>query len=472
MKISLKNASTTNNGIFQGWGSSLCWWANRIGYSETLSKKSAELFYGESGLRLNIMRYNIGGGDNPEHHHITRTDSAVPGWMRWSETEHTFVYDYQADKNQLNVLKKCYEAAGKNAYVEAFSNSAPYFMTISGCSSGGEDPGKDNLKPECYTEFANYLAHVSAYIKNTLHINIKSIAAMNEPNTTFWNYLSPKQEGCHFDPGDSQCKMLLETSKAFRDAGLSEVEVTASDETSTDKQLLACESFSKEVWNVIDRLSTHTYDTEKIQELSSYVEETGKNLWMSEVDGSFTIGDDAGEMAAALGCAKKIIDDMNSLSPSAWVMWQLMDSHISKNGYAGNTDFGMPDTTKGYWGVAVADHDKEDIILTKKYYAMGQFTKYMQPGCTIIHFGENGLAAFDKNSNTLSIVMINTEKEDVPFSLDVSEFYTSGSKAAVTRTSGDMKNGENWTALADMLVEDGKIHGMLKGYSITTYCIG
>lgn len=472
IKISMEQASVTNGGRFEGWGSSLCWWANRVGYSEVLANETAGLFYGKEGLRLNIMRYNIGGGDDPEHHHIERTDSDIPGWMKWSGQEKRYVYDYEADKNQLNVLKKCYENAGEEAYVEAFSNSAPYFMTVSGCSSGGENPSEDNLKEECYEEFAEYLAHVSKYINDTLNIKVKSIAAMNEPNTDYWQYLSPKQEGCHFEPGTSQSKMLIETAKAFETAGLSHIVVSASDETSTDKQLLSCEMYSDEAWKIIDRVSTHTYGVEKIGELGEYVKKKQYNLWMSEVDGCFTIGEDSGEMAAALGYAKKIIDDMNKLSPSAWVMWQLIDSHISKKGYKGKVDFGMPNLLDGYWGVAVADHDNEKVILTKKYYAMGQFTRYIRPGSRIIHCGDNSLASYNEKDGTLSIVVVNTEKEDVAFDIDVSEFCFNGGKVKVIRTSGNMENGENWKVLPDMCVENGRICGKLKGYSVTTYYCG
>ena len=68
-----------NDGIFEGWGTSLCWWANRLGYSDTLAQKAADVFFGDDGLRLNIARFNIGGGDDPTHTHITRTDSTMPG---------------------------------------------------------------------------------------------------------------------------------------------------------------------------------------------------------------------------------------------------------------------------------------------------------------------------------------------------------------------------------------------------------
>ena len=73
--------SPFNNGKFEGWGTSLCWWANRIGYCDVLAQKAADLlFNAETGLGMNIARYNIGGGDDPTHHHITRTDSMMPGF--------------------------------------------------------------------------------------------------------------------------------------------------------------------------------------------------------------------------------------------------------------------------------------------------------------------------------------------------------------------------------------------------------
>ena len=42
--IDPNNASPVNGGIFEGWGTSLCWWANRIGYSDALTRLAAEAF--------------------------------------------------------------------------------------------------------------------------------------------------------------------------------------------------------------------------------------------------------------------------------------------------------------------------------------------------------------------------------------------------------------------------------------------
>ena len=117
IKVSMDNAIWTNNGYWEGWGTSLCWWANRLGYNETLTQKSADLFFdADKGLGLNIMRYNVGGGDDPTHHHITRTDSDVPGWMYIDENGER-KYDYTADARQLNVVKAAMKAAGQDAYL-------------------------------------------------------------------------------------------------------------------------------------------------------------------------------------------------------------------------------------------------------------------------------------------------------------------------------------------------------------------
>lgn len=471
IKISPSQASTTNGGVFQGWGSSLCWWANRVGYSDILAEKSAELFFGDQGLRLNVMRYNIGGGDDPTHHHITRTDSAVPGWMIWKKEEGKYVYNYEADFNQLNVLKRAYKAAGNDSYVEVFSNSAPYFMTISGCSSGAVNAAENNLREECYDDFAGYLAHVSKYIQEHLGIRISSVSPMNEPNTDYWQAGSPKQEGCHIDPGKAQSEILVKTARAFRAWGLTDVVLAASDETSPEKQVEAYHSYSKEAQNVIGRISTHTYIEEGIDELGRLAKEKKFNLWMSEVDGGQTAGEDAGEMGAALWFAEKIISDLNALSPSAWVMWQLIDNHISKEGFAGNQDSGMVDRKKGYWGVAVADHDAQEILLTQKYYGMGQFTRYIRPGACLIHCGEHAVAAYDSAKKQLVLVVVNARAEEILCEIYLDKFYTSQNCAQVIRTSGSLEQGESWKKLPDIPAGEHGFLAHIKENSITTFLI-
>lgn len=469
--VSPLNASTNNGGKFEGWGTSLCWWANRLGYSDTLAQKSADLFYGDDGLRMNIMRYNIGGGDDPTHTHITRTDSAVPGWLVWDEEAQDYIYDYDADHNQLNVMERAVKAAGDSAIVEVFSNSPPYFMTVSGCSSGGTDSNQNNLKDESYKEFADYLAQVTKYIQEDMGISVTSVSPMNEPNTNYWGAYSYKQEGCHFDAGDAQSEIIVETAAALQKYGLSNVMVVASDETSTAKQIEEYHTYSDEAKNVIGRINTHTYDTSKIGELGQLAKDENFKLWMSEVDGAYTAGTNAGEMGSALWFGGKIISDINALSPSAWVMWQAIDNHISEDGYNGRTDSGMVDVNDGFWGLAVADHDNEEIILTQKYYAMGQFTRYIRPGYTIISCGANSLAAYDKENGKLTVVVLNTEASDKTANIDLSQFKSIGSTVNAVRTSGTIENGEHWAKLDDIYTYASGFVAELKANSITTFTL-
>ena len=174
VKITKEKASPFNNGVFQGWGSSFCWWANRLGYSDELAQQTADLFYSEDkGIGLNIIRYNIGGGDDPTHTHIRRTDSEMPGFM-YIDQNGERKYDWTADANQRNALKKAMEACGQGVIVEAFSNSPPYFMTNSGCSSGAVNSNMDNLREDEYENFAEYMATVMEHYKNEEGISFQS----------------------------------------------------------------------------------------------------------------------------------------------------------------------------------------------------------------------------------------------------------------------------------------------------------
>lgn len=471
VSISPLKASTMNDGIFQGWGTSLCWWANRVGYSDELAQQTADLFFGDDGLRLNIMRYNIGGGDDPTHNHITRTDSAVPGWLVWDEEAQDYVYDYDADKNQLNVLERCVEAAGDNAIVEVFSNSPPYFMTVSGCSSGGFDSNVNNLKDECYEDFAEYLAHVTNYIQNEMGIEVTSVSPMNEPNTNFWGANSPKQEGCHFDEGESQSRIIELTYEALQQYDLPNVMVVASDETSTELQINEYNAYSNKAKEYLGRINTHTYNPTKIGELGQLARDEGFLMWMSEVDGNGMAGTNAGEMGAGLWLGEKIINDINALDPAAWVLWQVIDKHISEEGYNGRQDSGMIDITQGFWGTAVADHDNQDVILTQKYYSFGQFTRYIRPGMTIIQCGGDSLAAYNPETKELVVVALNKSDKDRYMNYDLSQMESVGRRVQAIRTSGTIEDGEHWAQLEDFgAYEDGFV-AELKANSITTFIV-
>ena len=100
----------------------------------------------------------------------------------------------------------------------------------------------------------------------------------------------------------------------------------------------------------------------------------------------------------------------------------------------------MVDMTKGFWGTAVADHDKNEIVLSKKYYCFGQYTRYIRPGMTMLNSAGNTLTAYDKDNDQLVIVAYNTSSGKSDMRFDLSQFDECGTSAKAIRTS----NYENW----------------------------
>ncbi|MCI9082546.1 MAG: family 43 glycosylhydrolase [Lachnospiraceae bacterium] len=454
--------------------------------------------------------------------HIKRSDSVVPGYCTDvtritesmdktkfdrvdEECGFAWNYDWDADKNQVNILKAAIEA-GDGFLAEAFSNSPPYFMTNSGCSSGAVDSGTDNLRADSYHAFAKYMADViTHWAENGIYF--QSTTAMNEPDTSYWGANSNKQEGCHFDPGKSQSDIIValkeeleKKAAAATDAkvksALENIIISGTDETDIDKAITSYNKLSKEAKEIVTRIDTHTYSGSKRSQLCELAQNEGKNLWMSEVDGAYTAGQNAGEMTAALGLAERIMTDLNGLKSTTWILWNAVDMHVdadaSRDGgfdadsleeLCKNTAEGGKgvNLNSGYWGIAIGDHNNQEIVLTKKYEAFGQFSRYIRPGYTIIGSdNDNILAAWDREGKKLVIVAMNDLGTDKKWKFDLSHFTEIDTaklgNIAAYRTSGSMENGEKWQdvssdvhAAAD--ADNKSVTVDMKANSITTFII-
>ena len=154
---------------------------------------------------------------------------------------------------------KVAECYGKDLIVEGFSNSPPYFMTNSGCSSGSVNAGENNLREDAYGAFASYLADVAQHFSKEWGIHFQSMTAMNEPDTEYWHALSDKQEGCHFDPGESQSVMIIALREALDERGLNDILISGTDETGIDCQINSINSLSEVARETIACIDTHSY---------------------------------------------------------------------------------------------------------------------------------------------------------------------------------------------------------------------
>ena len=131
--------------VFEGWGSSLCWWAVKAGAwsEENRAKLIGAIADPDTGLGYTIFRYNIGGGDQPGHNHLDKGDGGanVPGYKPTEKGD----YDWTADPYQRTIALELAKRV-KDPIFEAFSNSPPWWMTKSGCVSGSDEIGRASCR--------------------------------------------------------------------------------------------------------------------------------------------------------------------------------------------------------------------------------------------------------------------------------------------------------------------------------------
>ena len=439
--------------VMRGWGTSLCWWANVVGGWEDDKRNAIAdlLFDPGKGIGLNLVRYNIGGGDDPSHTHH-RAGGAVPGFRAGADAP----YDWTADANQRWVLQA---AAARGAdVVEAFSNSPPWWMTTSGCSSGAKDPERDNLREESYEAFATYLVDVVEHYRREWGITFGTLDPCNEPGGNWWK-AEKGQEGCRFGTS-AQARIIKAVAATLKSRGLT-TEVSAMDAHSIDWALSHVKAYDDEAKVAFKQLNVHAYKGEYRAEVRNLAESLGKRLWMSEVDHAGRVGEkghDHESMAPPLKLAEAIIRDLRVLQPEAWVFWQAVENEQYCIWWKFN------------YGLLHGDfmHGTESYHLTKKYHAMGQFSKFIRPGAQMIGIDVEDTVAFvDWGEGALALVAVNGAEEPRERTYDLSAFRTVAGAVGAYRTAP----GEDLVRLTDPAVGKGRLAVTEPGTSITTYVL-
>ena len=454
---------------FDGWGTSLVWFANVIGgwSKEKREAISDLLFDTENGLGLNIVRYNIGGGDAPDHDHM-RAGGELPGFATGFNPDGSLKYDWHADKNQITVLKDAIER-GVNI-TEAFSNTPPYFMTNSGCASGSDGGWANNLKDEHYDGFADYLTEVVKHFKEKENIVFDYLEPLNEPYTAYWKEKGG-QEGCHFDT-DKQEEIIQLVNQSLKDKQLDETFVAAMDESILDTGLENFKGFSQETKNSMAKWNIHTYGGSKRKESKNAAAMEGKDLWMSEVDLGGAVEHDPEHMGPAIDFAKRIAYDMRHIQPTAWCTWQAVENWPNMmpkmDGKGGeNSNWGL--ILANFEGEGVKGLGEEAFRTTKKYYGMMQYSKFIRPGAVMLETEDDKMLAFyNKDEEKLVIVAINDSNDtNEVIDFNLRGFDRVGESAEVYRTSWS----EDCEKLADARIEGKVLADVLKRNSITTYVV-
>lgn len=377
---------------FVGWGTSLAWWARVVGAfpDEIQSDLLARVFGANDGLQLNIVRYNIGGGENPQHKFLSYR-AAVEGY-RTRDGQ----WNWAADANQRKVMLKAREL-GAN-FFEAFSNSPPWWMTKSGSVTGDRE-GRGNLPDEQIAPFTEYLAKVAVQFRDKAGLEFDTLTPLNEPLGSWWKF-GNRQEGCVIPPAQ-QAKLLPATRTALDRHGLRS-RVTGPETNRVTHALRALAGWRRDTWESVSHLNTHTYHAEKCGDLLSLATKHDKDIWVSE----YGDGDGSGRKLA-----RRIITDLRELRARAWIYWQAMDQRgwglISHSAFG---DRKRPPT----------EEEMSRFSFPNKFHVMRQFTTHLRPGCRIVASSiPNSLAGFDPRTRALSLIILNEETKPMPLALEL-----------------------------------------------------
>ncbi|MEV6168742.1 glycoside hydrolase [Streptomyces sp. NPDC051954] len=436
-------------------GASGAWWVNDLkNFDPKVQARVAKLLFSSGGLDLSNYRYNIGGGGTS-----VTTPSRAPEDFRNDDG----TYDWSKDEGGRTFLSYAAKYGVEN--LVAFVNSAPAEWKTNAKSCGGY------LKAENEQDFAEYVADVTDHFAK-LGQRFDYISPFNEPTNSFADC---GQEGMLVDV--DQRDDIVRALGAEQDARRQQTGIIADESTSTVK-------FNDEVprWisqpgtaQYVDKLAHHTYDnpsdanraqvyeTAKKVGIESWSTEDccfgkGGTGWAQEYDPTIDGG---------LNLSRIIYKDFATAHDSAFHWWVALSEMIGSDPYAKN-DSGWNDGLI-YYDPDYATNGNQTLYFTKRYYALGQYSKFVKPGSVAhnVTGAPDGVEVSTYDRNGKWVVVVNNHNT-TGSSLNL-HFNTRTPLRATqaVRTSAD----ENWAKAAEPKVSGSTVSASLPARSITTYVL-
>ena len=434
LKLKLNINEEKRYQTIEGFGASGAWWAQIVGnwtHEDPISGKpvrdriSELLFSKTEGIGLGIYRYNIGGGSK----HSGRGTFSEPA--RATECFETAPgeYDWSRDAAAVYMMRRAVSDGANeviffvNSPIERLTNNHKTHLDK-------HQIFRENIKKKNYPAFAKYCADVAEHFIDE-GIPVKYISPVNEP---FWVW-NGGQEGCHYRP--SSCRKVLH---AF-------VKELDGRKTLDGVRLSGCEngdirwfnkSYSRAVLGDplvrtrLGALDIHSYCLHMpipfFNNRMSFLKRFAK--WMSKNYPDVPVnmsewthmqgGRDKG-MDSALVTANVMYEDLSVLNVISWQHWIA----VSEVNYCD--------------GLIYINLDDKTFEMTKRYYVMGNFSKYVPAGSVRVDAAcddpELRLLAFKYDGGCAVIVINSTEKEK---ELSLPEQY-SAVKSAVTDDNNDLR---------------------------------
>ena len=449
-----------------GFGASGAWWVNDLtNFSSSVQAQVASDLFTTSGIDLSQYRYNIGGGGAG----VSVAARAPQSFLTSSGT-----YDWSDDPGGQYFLK----AAASDGVPDliGFVNSAPSRYTTNGENCGGEINTADDAA------YGTYIATIVSHFKSA-GVNLAQISPMNEPDDSFSGC---GQEGMEV-PASERAGVIDGVGAALSSAGLS-TKVIA-DESSQTTQLLS----EAPTWladasapGYTAAIAHHTYDNPSdstLEQVGGLGDVNGKPVWASEICCQISGGGGYGAqydptMAGALTMTNYIYTDMSYADDSAFQWWTALSSAMGCDPATSSTCATSVNENAAGWndGLLYYDPDyasdgNQTIYPTKRFYALGQYSKYVRPGA--VRYGVSGspsgvqtLVFWNSSSKQWDVVASNTNTSATTLSLNLDSGTLSSSAAVQTDAS------ENMASVSAPSISGSTISASLPAQSVTTYVLG
>jgi len=396
--------------IFEGFGASGAWWAQEVGaWNHTdvesgmpVRERISQLLYSkENGIGLRTYRYNIGAGSKHSG------NGSINNPLRRTENFEisSEKYDFTRDKNAVYMLKQAVKDGAEE--VVFFVNSPIERLTKNRKSHCDSIKAlQDNLSPHNYIAFAKYCIDVTEHFINQ-DIPVKYLSPINEP---VWTWTGD-QEGCHYSPQSAGKLFKVFADEMDKRSSMNRVRLSGPENgdirwfnKSYTRHLLKYAN----VRNRMDSVDLHSYFLNpvpipffnRVSYLKRYRKWLDKHYPGIDVKMSewchMKDGRDKG-IDSALVMANVIYEDISILNVTSWQHWIA----VSEVDYCD--------------GLIYINLEDKSFEMTKRYYATGNFSKYIPYGARRIEANSDDkelkLLAFEKDDKYILIMINNSDNK-------------------------------------------------------------
>ena len=358
---------------FEGFGASGAWWAQEVGGWDHIDPQSglavrdriSQLLYSKTeGIGLRTYRYNLGAGSKESG------KGKFQNPLRRAECFETApgVCDFGKDKNAVYMLRQAVKDGADE--VIFFVNSPLERLTKNGlahCSKAF----RDNLPKGSDKAFAAYVLDVTEHFVGE-GLPIRYISPINEP---LWKWTGA-QEGCHYSPRSAARVMKVFADEMAKRPALDGVRLSGLENGDIrwfNRSYTRALMRYKSVRTRIDSVDVHSYflnpvdlpllrRPDYLKRYRRWMNRRYPGLAVKMSEWTHMQGGRDKSMASALVMAKTMFEDISLLNVTSWQHWIA----VSEVDYCD--------------GLIYINLDDKTFEMTKRYYATGNFSKYIPCG--------------------------------------------------------------------------------------------